>query len=282
VGRQKLLLAAVRELRRHRKYAQPKLHTAIMKTLFLLSREYDLGTVRPYAFFPYKFGPYSATAFGDLTYNLQRKGYLDENESLTPKGEAEIAGLDSTSAKALSECVSRFKNDVQLLEYVYAKYPAYAVRSELKPQPPKMLEAAAFTIGYEGCDIDAFLDKLIQNDVQALVDVRNNPFSMNFAFVKSKLEKHLTKAGIEYRHVPELGIESEKRKNLQTQGDYAELFDDYEKNTLPSQQQALETIAGLGKEKRIALMCFEHDASNCHRGVIAKALRQRGMEVTDL
>ena len=44
-----------------------------------------------------------------------------------------------------------------------------------------------------------------------LCDVRKNPLSRKFGFSKKKL-KHITETvGIKYVHIPELGIESDKR-----------------------------------------------------------------------
>ncbi len=276
------MLSTVKAIREHRNYAQPKIHTAVMKTLFLLSREYDLGGIKPYSFYPYKYGPYSSIAFQDLTHRMSQYGCLDGCEGLTQKGELAVGTLSPSVLSAVAQCASRFANDQQLVDYVYGTYPAYAIRSQLEPVSRPKAGPALFTIGYEGRDIDAFIDILLQNGVELLADVRHNPFSMNFSFVKSKLAAHLSQAGIEYAHFPELGIAGEKRKGLKTPEDYARLFGDYERNTLREAEDALSALAGLGRTKRAALMCFEHEEKNCHRGVIAEALRRSGTEVAPL
>ena len=140
--------------------------------------------------------------------------------------------------------------------------------------------ACYYTIGYEGKDIDAFLNELIQNNIQVLVDVRRNPFSLKFAFTKIKLQEYLEKRGIEYVHLGELGIEGEKRKGLETKEDYDALFREYEQELLPANQESLEKVINFGKTKRIALLCFEAHAQDCHRGIIAKSLKARGIKVT--
>lgn len=255
--------------------------TALVKTLFVLSREADLPGIKQYSFFPYRFGPFSNVAFADLRY-AENHGLMDTGENLTPNGAAEAEAIKPTVAAAVAQCVERFKNKETLVDYVYATYPDYTIKSELKPHAQRKPAPAIFTIGYEGRDIDAFLDQLVQNEVTVLVDVRNNPFSMNFSFIKSKLAGYLKQAGIGYLHVPELGVESAKRKNLESPEDYARVFSEYESITLPANRAALDKIVALGGKERIALMCFEHDACNCHRGVIAKALRERDLEVSDL
>lgn len=92
---------------------------------------------------------------------------------------------------------------------------------------------------------------------------------------------YLGKIGIEYTHMPELGIPSDQRKNLDTYLDYKALFVDYEKE-LAGKTTYLERIKEIGTKKKIALMCFEKDAKYCHRGVIAERLRKDGIEVCNL
>ena len=106
-----------------------------------------------------------------------------------------------------------------------------------------------------------------------LVDVRKNAFSMKKGFSKNQLKHYLEKrAGINYIHTPELGVESEKRKNLETVKDYKELFRQYAKE-LSEKKDELEKLENLGKQQRIALMCFEADKDCCHRGIISKFLQ---------
>jgi len=275
-GRRRLLLATARALQKAGKYGR----TMLVKTLFVLSREAELP-LRQYSFFPHHYGPFSSTVYEDLRY-LEQHGLLDEKEGLTPNGAAEAEAIKPAVATAVAQCVGRFKNQKAITEYVYATYHEYTVKSELVPHAKTPIQPAVFTIGYEGHDIDSFLNRLIKNGVTVLVDVRNNAFSMNFAFIKSKLENSLKNAGIRYVHVPELGVEGAKRKNLGSEEDYARLFADYAATTLPQNQAALDRIIALGGKERVALMCFEQSPCSCHRGIIAKALRERGLEVSDL
>jgi uncharacterized protein (DUF488 family) len=93
----------------------------------------------------------------------------------------------------------------------------------------------------------------------------------------------LKNIGIEYVHVPELGIISDKRKSLKTKADYDALFSDYAA-TLPSKKNYLgEVYALLQLNKRIALTCFEHDPQFCHRHVIRDNLvTEYNLEYKDL
>ena len=114
---------------------------------------------------------------------------------------------------------------------------------------------------------------LLQNDVRVLCDVRKNAYSQKFGFSKSQLEKACNGTGIKYIHIPNLGIISEKRKDLRCQSDYDDLFDDYEATTLDSSRDELNYLFMLlQNHRRIALTCFEHDPLQCHRSRIAKKL----------
>ena len=84
-----------------------------------------------------------------------------------------------------------------------------------------------FTIGYEGLSIDAYLNRLITNQVAMLVDVRKNPISMKYGFSKMQLVNATAKAGISYIHIPDLGIPSRLRQNLKSVSAYQELFEYY-------------------------------------------------------
>ncbi len=275
-GRQKLLLAAIDELKRQGKLSK----TALVKTLFLLTAEYDLSSLKAYSFFPYKYGPFSSLAYSDLTY-LASQGLITKEGGLTAAGCEAAITLRSSRLEDIRHCVSRFKHDKQLVDYVYEHYPEYTTRSELKPKAPQRPDPGVFTIGYEGLDIDAFLNVLVQNDINALVDVRRNAFSMNLPFVKTKLARALAGAGIDYIHIPELGIDGSRRKNLDSKQAYEALFEDY-RGELSALEPEVKRVEALGKSKRIALMCFEHSPDKCHRGVLADKLRKVGLGVVDL
>jgi uncharacterized protein (DUF488 family) len=97
-----------------------------------------------------------------------------------------------------------------------------------------------------------------------MVDVRNNPLSMKYGFSKSQLKKYCASLGIQYVHIPEVGIQSEQRQELNTQADYDKLFAVYRKNNLSKTGNAQVSILNLLKEnKRIALTCFEASICQC-------------------
>jgi len=272
LGRQKVLLRLVSALEASGKAVTK---TFLDKLLFVIAKEGGLGgAVKFYNFFPYKFGPFSNNFYADLA-RLQSDGLLDCNLKLAGAGERVAANVPARVAEAVEGVTGRFRSANQTVKYVYAAYPEYTVKSELKQHIEERKEPGIFSIGYEGKDIDSFLDALVRNGIEAVVDVRANAFSMNFAFSKKKLAHSLELAGIGYLHVPELGIPGKYRKGLEA-GDYSELFDFYEKGILGEQAEAAAAVAKMGKERRIALLCFEADAGNCHRGVLARHLEKLG------
>ncbi len=61
-------------------------------------------------------------------------------------------------------------------------------------------------------------------------------------------------------HIPELGIESNKRQALDSFEDYPNLFSDYGKTTLKQNAESIKNIYGiLMKNKKTAITCFEAD-----------------------
>ncbi len=97
---------------------------------------------------------------------------------------------------------------------------------------------------------------------------------MKYGFSKSQLMDFCQKLEIQYVHIPELGIESSKRKDLEGQQDYNQLFEEYDRETLPHRREYLQKIQEMIQlNKRVALTCFEALPQQCHRARVAKALK---------
>ena len=171
----------------------------------------------------------------------------------------------------------------------YRRHPYYATQSEileklrLEPEAlariaaakPKHQPAGLVTIGYEGRSLESYLNELLRDGVTLLCDVRRNPLSRKYGFSKGTLSKACEGVGIRYEHLPELGIASEQRQELDTQADYDALFAEYERESLPKQRAALDKIRGwVAAGERVALTCFERLPQQCHRHCVAEALEQ--------
>lgn len=258
----------------------------LQKLLFL----YAMRKTNPeYDFVPYRYGCYSFSAKADLD-TMVKKGFLSETEKRYAKSDAThyLSKLKVADQQRLQSVVKDYggmKNSA-LIKHTYLSFPFYAIHSTIardvlpehlysrvQEARPRDAEITLFTIGYEGISLESYLLKLVKNNVKLLVDVRKNPLSMKFGFSKSTLKKYCNALGIDYMHIPEVGINSSKRRNLETKADYAELFDDYQKTTLNETLEYQQRILALLKrDKRIALTCFEADHCDCHRSHLAKAV----------
>jgi uncharacterized protein (DUF488 family) len=132
------------------------------------------------------------------------------------------------------------------------------------------------TIGYEGRTVDEVVDVLHAAVVKALVDVRLTPLSRKPGLSKNGLAARLHEAGIDYVHLPALGNPRDNR-DAYRRGDAAAVAKYRDVLRTPEGQAALGVLVRLATQKRVALMCFEHDATECHRSMVADALRQAGV-----
>ena len=258
-------------------------HLFIYTTLCERKKSYD--------FVPYKYGCYSFQAVADRQ-KLIEKGYLQDKDGWTlAKASLNYAdSLNKGDNKKLQIFVDRFgsKRGRELIQYVYRTYPYYAINSEIAEKylneeeltqvknaaPAKRRTSIFATIGYEGISVEFYMNKLIENDIRMLVDVRKNPISRKHGFSKRTLSSLLNRLGIEYVHIPELGIDSSDRKQLNIQNDYDRLFDKYENTVLVDQKISLQKLYALhAKKKRIAITCFEKDHCQCHRSRVADAIK---------
>lgn len=277
-NRQKVLLNSIEEL--NKKNIESR--RAIVKSQFLLKEEHGMGEEMPYyRFFAYKQGPFSHLCFDDLRKLRDNKLIDQEETTLTSEGKKILNEVGRKHEPKIKSMLNKFSSEKKITDYVYKKYPKYTVKSELIQQKPKKATHGFFTIGYEGKDIDQFLNILISNKIDLLIDVRRNPFSMNFSYIKDTLRKKLKSVDIDYLHIPELGIEGEERKNLKTNSDYETLFAKYRK-ALPIKEVYINRIIELGTARRIALLCYEADCDYCHRREVAKVIMGKKHEVKNL
>ena len=255
--------------------------TDFQKLLFLFTREWE--DVPSYDFVPYKYGCFSFTSNADLR-KLESRGLVRENDSgwvLTR------AGKNCTEDSLLADAFATEHRDLRgdaLVEFVYLQYPETAWRSEILANiikdkravsrimrsRPKGCGPGLSTIGYEGRSLEDYLNLLLEDGVTILCDVRRNPISRRYGFSKGVLCLSCENVGIRYEHIPELGIASSERKNLNSQRDYDRLFRKYERKMLPFQMDHVVRIVDwIESGERVALTCFELDPAQCHRSSVA-------------
>jgi uncharacterized protein (DUF488 family) len=226
--------------------------TDLQKYMFLYVKEFS--EQEHYAFVPYHFGSFSYEMYKDIA-TLERNGFLSTSknyiETTLDGFFDDISTDEQRNITRLSMKYKSLKGD-ELIEYVYNKYPYYAIKSKiankfitsekLEPYRPLKTNSALYTIGYEGKKFERYLNELIQEDVKVLVDVRKNAHSMKYGFSKKTLQKAVENLGIKYIHIPNLGIESENRQTLETKADYDALFAKYAKTF----KTKVENMAYLG------------------------------------
>lgn len=283
--RRKLLLGILEE------FGRKLNHTNFQKILFLVTRKQEK---KSFDFVPYKYGCFSFQAGQDLStlekYQLVRseKTAKSFNWMLSDQKSSFISDLKKEDYAAIKSIKTEIKGFSQkdLVRHTYINYPFYATKSQIAEEILSVDEMAAiekqkrnldnlefFTIGYEGISLETYLNKLIINDVRLLCDVRKNSLSMKYGFSKSQLKNACESIGIKYLHIPDLGIDSDKRQKLDSMSDYNQLFEEYEKTTLKKNHNSIEQLFQLTKDfRRVAITCFEKEVCMCHRGRVLKAL----------
>jgi len=262
--------------------------TKLQKLLFLYSQR----KLKPeYEFVPYKYGCYSYSAKADLN-TMVKKDFLSENDKGYQKIDLNdyLASLKSPDKKLLINTVQNYggmSNDT-LIKHTYINFPYHAIKSTIAKQvlndklyervinaTPIQKEKGLFTIGYEGISLENYLNKLVKNNIKLLIDVRKNPLSMKFGFSKTLLKRYCESLGIQYLHIPEVGIDSSQRQELETQEDYDLLFKKYKDTTLKETKENQNIIIKLvEKYNRVALTCFEANICQCHRLPLAESIKK--------
>jgi uncharacterized protein (DUF488 family) len=263
--------------------------TDLQKLLFLFVKQCEPEP--SYRFVPYRYGCFSFQSYADRALLVERGMILEANDGrwkITPKAKPY---LDPKREASLAHFLTRVvpERGDALVRRIYRLHPYYACRSEIVERvfpnfsdrepimeaTPSATAQALFTIGYEGDSIDGYLNRLIENNVRLLCDVRRNPLSRKQGFSSKQLASYCGKVGIEYRHLPELGIPGHRRQELNTQADYDALFAVYRREDLPTMRPAIKELGILLDEYgRIALTCFEKEHECCHRHCVADEMER--------
>lgn len=269
--------------------------TDFQKYLFLYQQEYQNDN-QIYYFLPYRYGPFSFQSYADLR-RLEDLEFIHNKEFIELKDDYNYCNYLKENDKILIlKFLNNYKNiqGKDLIKYVYTKYPYFASKSliveEILGKDSNLINnhysdnESFFTIGYEGKTIDQYLNDIILNNINLVIDVRKNPISMKYGFSKKTLSNSLKQLNIEYVHIPELGIESNERQNLFSFYDYQKLFEHYENDILAHQNTAILKITELyNTKKRIALTCFEKDYNSCHRSRISNIINKKfGIKINNL
>ncbi|MDO9352626.1 MAG: DUF488 domain-containing protein [Solirubrobacteraceae bacterium] len=143
-----------------------------------------------------------------------------------------------------------------------------------------------FTIGYEALPPAQLVAELQGAGVRRLIDVRYRPQSRRAGMSKTKLGIYLFEHGITYEHRRTLGTPPDIRVHYKA-GRTARGRDEFGAYIEASASDELDALAdelASGTAPPTALMCLEAEAAECHRRVVADALRERRpeLDVVDL
>lgn len=139
-----------------------------------------------------------------------------------------------------------------------------------------------WTIGYEGHDPESLTHVLREARIQRVVDIRELPLSRKRGFSKNAMAAGLRMAGIEYSHLKALGTPRPLRHAYKAGGGYDAFRAGYLAHLDEMGEALLEQLERMATEERVALLCVEHEASVCHRGVLGDVLAKRGWKMMHL
>ena len=131
---------------------------------------------------------------------------------------------------------------------------------------------AIYTVGYEGIDADRLIELLRQHRIETLVDARWRPASRKRGLSKTPLSEACHRVGIEYAHRRDLGTPPEIMRKLREEGTYD--WDAYQ-GFLGEQDEGLTAASAIASASRTCLLCFEADAGQCHRRLVAEEISKR-------
>lgn len=140
-----------------------------------------------------------------------------------------------------------------------------------------------FTIGYEGSSLEKFLETLKSVNIDLLVDLRDITVSRKKGFSKNQLRLALENVGIDYSHLRGLGDPKDGRIAAREGrlSDFVAIYNRHLKSEV-----AVSDFNKLLSEvdfKRVALLCYEINATSCHRKIVADKLANfLGLKVAHL
>jgi len=135
-----------------------------------------------------------------------------------------------------------------------------------------------YTIGYEDLRLDQFLNKLRENRIDTVVDVRLTPSSRRAGFSKGVLAKALDAAGIAYIHERDLGNPPDNRAAFR-RGPLEEGRRRMKARLENGSAPALQRLVERATQERVAILCVEVTDVRCHRQVIVEMARELAAEL---
>ena len=138
-----------------------------------------------------------------------------------------------------------------------------------------------YPIGHSTRTFGEFLELLNAHGIRQITDVRRFPVSQRLPhFNREPFAEHLSRHGIEYRHMPELGGRRRPRPDSPNGGWREPGFRAYaDYMETPAFSQGLAELRRYAEYAPTSIMCAEAVWWRCHRRLIADALVRVGVEV---
>lgn len=243
-----------------------------------------------YEFLPYRNGPFSFALARELEKLAEAGAVLPVSDSvvrLAESGRDKAGNVPRGILKEFERFWATFKDHTteDLVAAIQSRYPWYmsgreGAAGQNRSQCATM--CAVYTAGYEGLQVDGFLDLLLRSGTTRIIDVRKNAFSRVYGFHGSTLARLAQEVGIEYVHMPQVGVPSAWRADLEEES-RNQMFARYRDEILANEQDTLNQIAALVNSGPSVLMCMELDPGCCHRSVLASRIAGiTGLDIVDL
>jgi uncharacterized protein (DUF488 family) len=132
-----------------------------------------------------------------------------------------------------------------------------------------------YTLGYQGVDVDTYVQKLKAVGVGIVADVRETPWSHKRGFCKNILSSELSKAGIDYVHVKSAGNPKENRRTASDMAECLRRYKEYLRDNPAGLLELIEVVRTAAiRNRSVCLTCFERDVHDCHRSILVDAMRK--------
>lgn len=137
-----------------------------------------------------------------------------------------------------------------------------------------MTPKTAYTIGYQGIGVDELASAAKQAGVTLILDTRRHPTSRRPAFRREALRARLATHGLAYESRPALGVPSRLRGLARSR---PWMFRAAYRGVLGRAESSGDIDATIKsiRDETVALLCFESEAGQCHRSLLAAALAMR-------
>jgi uncharacterized protein (DUF488 family) len=136
--------------------------------------------------------------------------------------------------------------------------------------------ATIYTIGHSTHSLEEFLSLVNRHGVEAIADVRSQPYGRLEHFHRENLSAALKEAGMAYVFLgQQLGA---RREEPECYENGIALYERIVK--LPAFQEGLLRLRRAAEKRRLAILCAEKEPLACHRAIlIARCLKDSGMHV---